>query len=172
WMSQTEVTDDAYHNFLAAIHPARAPMVPQDSLPASTINWFDAVEYCSWVGGRLPQSVEWEYAARAGLEGQRYITGNTLTEKDANINSDHTKPTGSYAPNRFGLFDMTGNVAEWPADPQYAYYGGFDGLPPARDTADFHYSVTPGPYVVRGGSYKSIVRDVQLHLTAAQPYDT
>ena len=90
----------------------------------------------NWSGGyRLPTDTEWEYAARSGLISQRYPWGNTIDHSKANYYGDpatytydlgyagfddifsgdgpYTSPIGYYAPNDFGLFDMTGNMNEW-----------------------------------------------------------
>jgi formylglycine-generating enzyme required for sulfatase activity len=75
---------------------------------------------------RLPKEVEWEYACRGGPMSDRLDSAfdfylarptNTLLPEQANFKHDHglnrTCKVGSYEPNRLGLFDMHGNVAEW-----------------------------------------------------------
>lgn len=100
--------------------------------PVVHIAWFDAVAYCHWAGGRLPTEAEWEYAARGGLERQRFPWGNELTpdgehrcniwqgEFPAHNSMDDgylgTAPVAAFPPNGFGLFNMTGNAWEWCAD--------------------------------------------------------
>lgn len=105
--------------------------------PATNLSWFDAQEFCERWGFRLPTEAEWEYAARAGVE-TRYPWGddrakglgyanlaNPSVEARIEIEchaSDFedgyilAAPVGSFRPNRFGLYDMTGNAWEWCAD--------------------------------------------------------
>ena len=101
--------------------------------PVVHVSWTDAVAYCAWAGARLPSEAEWEYAARGGLEGQPFPWGDQREpggEHRMNVWQgsfpDHnsladghlgTAPVDAYPPNAFGLFNMTGNVWEWTADP-------------------------------------------------------
>jgi sulfatase modifying factor 1 len=93
--------------------------------PVIGVNSGDAREYAKWRGKRLPTEAEWEYAARGGLAGMKYVDGNTLDSSKANFtrsNQDGPVAVGSYEPNGCGLYDMAGNVQEWVADrydPEY-----------------------------------------------------
>lgn len=76
---------------------------------------------------QLPTDAQWEYAARAGEKNTRYPWGNDLCEEDGcfmanfkpeignylNGNSNVVGPAMFYEPNKFGLHNMAGNVAEW-----------------------------------------------------------
>lgn len=87
-------------------------------------------------GYRLPTTTEWEYAARGGLSGRRFPWGDTISHAKANYYSSgsgffdisstsgchpryndgttpYTAPVASFAANRYGLYNMAGNVREW-----------------------------------------------------------
>jgi formylglycine-generating enzyme required for sulfatase activity len=96
--------------------------------PVEQVAWGDAVNFCNKLSAldkekeyRLPTEAEWEYACRAGEAECRY--GDILdiawvfmnTEEGGEGSSGH-RPVGTKSPNKWGLHDMFGNVAEWCED--------------------------------------------------------
>jgi formylglycine-generating enzyme required for sulfatase activity len=104
----------------------------RDHHPVVHVAYEDAAAYAAWAGKELPTEAEWEHAARGGLEGAAFAWGdeqfpggrpqaNTWQGEFPwqNLKTDGyegTSPAGSFEPNGYGLYDMTGNVWEWTDD--------------------------------------------------------
>lgn len=100
--------------------------------PVVHVSFADAVAYCRWARARLPTEVEWEYAARGGLERKLFPWGDELspagqhrcnvwqgvfpTRNTVEDGYRGTSPVHAYEPNGYGLFQPVGNVWEWCAD--------------------------------------------------------
>jgi formylglycine-generating enzyme required for sulfatase activity len=136
------------------------PPAGRGSHPVVLIRYQDALAYCAWLGARLgrlvrlPTEAEWEKAARGGVDGLRYPWGNEIEASHANFLSDgaskqerSTRPTGTFSPNAYGLYDMIGNVWEWVSDWYDAEYYG------ASATHDPSGPATGAMRIVRGGSW-------------------
>jgi formylglycine-generating enzyme len=87
--------------------------------PVVNVSWYAAVAYCRWVGKRLTTESEWEYAARGGLHSLFPWGDQSADASRANFSASGigtTTPVGRYPANRYGLFDMAGNVWQFVAD--------------------------------------------------------
>jgi formylglycine-generating enzyme required for sulfatase activity len=104
--------------------------------PTINVNWSDAQQYVAWLSKmtgkpyRLLTEAEYEYATRAGTQTV-YPWGNQVGRNNANCgvcgsrwDGKQTAPVGSFAPNRFGLYDTVGNVEEWVEDCANDSYSG------------------------------------------------
>jgi formylglycine-generating enzyme required for sulfatase activity len=128
--------------------------------PVVYVSWDDANAYAAWLSKktgksyRLLSESEYEYAARAGRQ-TAYPWGNAIGTNKANCHAcgsqwdaRQTAPVGSFAANRFGLYDMVGNVREWTED---CYHDSYSGAP--ADGSAWIEDADCGNRVVRGGSW-------------------
>jgi formylglycine-generating enzyme required for sulfatase activity len=168
-------------------HPA------YNDYPVVGVTWKQANAFCHWrtsmqefMGNkyrsgheyRLPSEVEWEYAARGGLQGELYPWGGPYTTNREGCYLANFKPqrgkysidggvrtvaVGSYDPNDYGLYDMSGNVAEWMANAYdenvYSFY--YDMGPSYTYNAKATDPAVKKRKVIRGGSWKDIAYFLQ-----------
>ena len=127
WLGRYEVTQDQWQGVMG-INPSESSRC--ERCPVEQVSWDDAQEFIGRLnaqdGGnryRLPTEAEWEYAARAGTQGERDLANlDAVAWRDANSNYG-PHPVGQKAPNAWGLHDMLGNVSEWVQD----WYGDYPG---------------------------------------------
>ncbi|MGD1942284.1 MAG: formylglycine-generating enzyme family protein [Leptolyngbyaceae cyanobacterium] len=130
-----------------------------DDLPVEWVSWDDAQEFCQRLANqmgkpyRLPSETEWEYACRAGTQ-TGYHYGDTLTPELANYGSQvgQTSAVGSYPANRWGLYDMHGNVWEWCQD---QYHSSYEEAP-KDGTVWLSSEESKSNRVLRGGSWGNV----------------
>lgn len=155
YIDSYDVTNLQYKEFSNAVgyrtfpaHWRGATYPPgKENHPVTFVSWFDANDYCHWIGKRLPSEAEWEKAAR-GTDGRTYPWGNDLDKTKANVpylKIGDTTPVDRFEQGKspYGLYDMAGNVFQWTAD-WFKSYAGNDFVHP-----NFGGMLR----VLRGGSY-------------------
>lgn len=131
------------------------------NLPVEQVSWNDVQEFITKLNQktsanfRLPTEAEWEYAARGGNKSKGYkYSGSNIIDTVAwykqTTNASGTKPVGTKSPNELGIYDMSGNVAEWCQD----WFGGYSSGSQTNPTG----AVTGSPRVLRGGSWSILAR--------------
>lgn len=149
--------------------------------PVSGINWQDATQYAEWLSEktgknyRLPTEAEWEYAARASsstlfhfgenikelcqygntqdLEYQNR-TGFGTDISPCNDGYYRNSPVGRFLPNKFGLYDTLGNVAEWTCSKSSAIYNGTEKSCAEKNANISHNNQR----VLRGGTWSDSIQ--------------
>ena len=171
FMDKKEVTQAEYERFVKATKRGK-PFIPvfeddqslilKPDLPAMGMAWTDADAYCRWAGKRLPTEAEWEKAGR-GEGRKRYPWGDAFGTGHANVDGEddgfkYLSPPGSFESGRspYGLYDMTGNVAEWVAD---TYSEDYYKKAPYRNPS----GPEDGQHkVIRGGSWRETEHNARL----------
>ena len=147
----------------------------KDNQPVAGITQYAAKQFCSWLSAetgyfyRLPTEAEWEYACRAGTtsayhfgeEAKRLSDYAWFTDDDDPAFVDGYQLVMQKLPNRWGLYDMHGNVAEWVLD-------GYDKAAYQQRPEASADSATPWTQprtlfsrVVRGGSWQDSPADLR-----------
>lgn len=128
--------------------------------PIRDVSWDDAQTYVKWLSKtsgkpyRLPTEAEWEYANRGGTS-TRYWWGDQMAAGRVNCKGcgepwqqDAPANVGSFAANRFGIYDMNGSVWEWVGD---CWHTSYKGAPADQSLWDDQYCRVR---VIRGGSWR------------------
>lgn len=181
-LGQTEVTQHQFEQVMG-LNPSHFGHRDED-LPVENVTWEEAVTFCQRLSEmtderqqnrryRLPTEAEWEYACRAG-SAARYHYG----DEDAwlrryawfvSSQSDiRTLAVGQKAPNRWGFYDMLGNVAEWCSD-WYADLRKEEQVDPTGPPTGNHHVIRGGSWSLANGPPRSAARG---ELTFQQKSDT
>lgn len=182
WIDQTEVTNRQYRQCVAAgacTQPEQTRSYTRSNYyfgtygnyPVIYVTWYQANDYCKWVGGRLPTEAEWERAARGDDDTRIFAWGNEPpTTKLTNFyltTFNDTDQVGMYPQgvSPWGVLDMVGNVWEWTNDIYNDHY-------PSREP-QFNPENKEGSTgrVIRGGSFANVSKDVRINLRYEYPPD-
>lgn len=163
FMARCEVTQGE-HLAVAGNNPSA--FLGDPTRPVEQVTWHEATNYCAkltqqeraagrllagWAY-RLPTEAEWEYACRAGTTNRFYYGDDPNYTRLANYawysesSSGTTHPVGRKLPNRWGLYDMHGNVWGWCLD-------WFSGSLPGGNVTDPQGPASGTYRVFRGGSW-------------------
>ena len=159
-------------------HPTgpKSSIKGKENYPVVQVAYEDAEAYAKWAKKRLPTEAEWEFAARGGLAGKPFFWGEKFRPNGkwmANTYQGHfpdqdsgndgfigLAPVANYAPNGYGLYDMSGNVWQWTSDwyrPDYyaelAKTGGVARNPRGPNTPFDPVEPSVKKRVHRGGSF-------------------
>lgn len=137
----------------------KKPYIAQtDTHPVVCVSWNDVKAYIKWLSEqtgenyRLLSEAEWEYACRAGSTG-KYCFGDDVNQLGnygwyAQNSGNQTHPVGEKKPNKFGLYDMHGNVWEWCEDVWHDNYKGA-----SVDGSAWMNGGDSNSHLLRGGSW-------------------
>jgi serine/threonine protein kinase len=159
-MDPTEVSNTEYADFVREMNHAapnhwvgNKPPFGQENWPVVNVSFDDANAFAAWrskrdgVAYRLPTEEEWEYAARNGAQNDLYPWGPAWQDGAAVLKDATPAPVGSRpnGKNKWGVFDLIGNVWEWTSSKASAYPGNPTEIP--RSYQDW--------VTIRGGCYVS-----------------
>jgi len=175
----TEVTQEFFNKVMGTLDSTKRvkekSVFKGDKKPVQNINWKNAQYFCKVLGGDLPTEAQWEFAGRAGgNEGLLWTSGDALGVNKYAVYATNSMKMGkkseaygphdvaSKTPNAWGLYDMSGNVAEWTRDNYFAI------------TFSIEDSNPTGSYwgtnkVLKGGSWKD--KEAKLNMTARDDED-
>lgn len=158
FMGRLEVTQGVWRAVMG-VNPSK--FTGNDSLPVEQVLWADAQQFVTLLSQltgrrfRLPTEAEWEYAARGGMKARKGepFAGCQRGQLEHHawfcVNSERTTHrVGMLEPNELGLYDMSGNVAEWCSDWMEPY----DANPQVNPRG----GRVGSSRVLRGGHYNSV----------------
>ena len=168
----TEVTQEFFHKIMGLLDSAKR--IPDRSAftgankPVQGITWENAQYACKVLGGDLPTEAQWEFAGRAGSnDGVLWTDDDAMSVGKYSIFAENSLKRGkkdaaygphdvaTKTPNAWGIYDMSGNVAEWTRDNYFAI------------TFSIESSNPTGSYwgtnkVLKGGSWKDKAKNLNM----------
>ena len=141
----------------------------QPDQPVTSVSWFEAHAYCRWLTAKsakhrwrfkLPTDAQWEKAAR-GPDGFDYGLSRRISDEESKLYNWKKNPIAEetvvgveptkqrYRPNRYGIYHMSGNVAEW----TQSAFQPFSRAAPYREEDARNRDSLPDQRTARGGSW-------------------
>jgi sulfatase modifying factor 1 len=180
-LAATQVTNAEYSCFLTATGTAPPPFWQDPNFnhpqqPVTAVSWHEAVHYCEWLSEqtarayRLPTEAEWERAARGGLEQKAFPWGDAPPQSLPDYAmrwQTGPEPVARYAPNAFGLYDISDNVHEWCSD---WYDPNYYAVSPERNPrGPEQSSMRPPRKCSRGGSWRHHIKVARCSARSSIP---
>lgn len=169
YIATTEVTNRLWRAVMSEKEMLELSGYPEH--PVSFVSWHEAQRFVRRLDSitgmpfRLPTEAEWEFAARGGAKSKHYrFAGGDVPDSIGwlySVAGNWTHPVARKHPNELGLYDMTGNVAEWCQDLYGPYQLSTTPDPCGADTGSFR--------IVRGGSYDEA--KANCHLSVRRWYE-
>lgn len=176
----TEMTQEIFAQLMTVIEDTTKRIVDKSSFkdpkkPVHNINWNQAREVCQMLEGDLPTEAQWEFAGRAdNLDGAAwhmdkpqdpgvYAVYKENSYKLGKKNEAYgPQKVGSKKPNAWGLYDMSGNVAEWTRDKYFMFSFNVESSNPTG-------AMFGSNKIYKGGSWKD--KEKMLNLTEQDDED-
>ncbi|NLG38466.1 MAG: formylglycine-generating enzyme family protein [Fibrobacter sp.] len=171
-INATEITQGHFARIMATLDSTE--MIENHSSfkdpdkPVQNITWLDAKKFCEILGGSLPTEAQWEYAARTGgIQKNIWMTDKDPKPETYAIYKDNSykkkkkdplygpQKVGSKKANKWGLYDVHGNVAEWVLD-KYTI------LPYKKGKSNPKGPRFGSSKVIKGGSWKTKEKNLDL----------